>query len=132
VSPEAARGTSEEVQLADATPGAETGWLAMTDHERDVTAAALELLVSELSSRIAPRVAELLDRVSPTSSPWLTTIEAIEYSRLPEGTFRKLAASGTIPCHGGRAKVFYRPEIDQALLDFRGIAEEEKQLRRVR
>ena len=104
----------------------------MTEHDREVTTAALELLVSELSSRIAPRVAELLNLDSPTASPWLTTLEAIEYSRLPEGTFRKLAASGTIPCHGGRAKVFYRPEIDQALLDFRGIAEDERQLRRVR
>ena len=104
----------------------------MTDPDRDVAGAALDLLVSELATRLAPRVAEIVSHDMPSSSPWLTTIEAVDYSRLPEGTFRKLAASGKIPSHGGRAKVFYRPEIDQALLDYRGIAEDERQLRRVR
>jgi hypothetical protein len=104
----------------------------VSDRDREVAAAALELLVSELVTRLAPRVAEIVNRDQPTTSPWLTTIEAIEYSRLPEGTFRKLAASGKMPSHGGRTKVFYRPEIDQALMDFRGIADDERQLRRVR
>lgn len=104
----------------------------MSDPDREVAAAALDLLVSELVTRLAPRVAEIVNRDLPGSSPWLTTTEAIEYSRLPDGTFRKLAACGKIPSHGGRAKVFFRPEIDQALLDLRGIAEEERQLRRVR
>jgi hypothetical protein len=104
----------------------------VSDPDREVAAAALDLLVAELATRLAPRVAEIVHRDLPASSPWLTTIEAIEYSRLPDGTFRKLAACGKIPSHGGRAKVFFRPEIDQALLDLTGIAEEERQLRRVR
>ena len=77
-------------------------------------------------------MAELIDTERSTTSPWLTTAEAIEYSRLPDGTFRKLSASGKIPSHGGHTKVFYRPEVDQALLDFRGIADDQRGLRRIR
>jgi excisionase family DNA binding protein len=83
-------------------------------------------------SRVAPRVAELLAERSSPGSPWLTTTEAIEYTRLPEGTFRKLAASGKIPSHGGRAKLFYRSELDATLLSFDGIANESRRLRTVR
>jgi len=101
-----------------------------------MTEGVFRLLANDLAERVAeqlaPRVAELVsDRTAPRS-PWLTTAEAIDYSRLPEGTFRKLMSSGKIPSHGGRAKLFYRPEIDQALLDFCGIAEDNRQLRRVR
>jgi hypothetical protein len=102
----------------------------MTDHDQQAAGAALELLASELAAHLAPKIAEFVNQ-DTTTSPWLTTLEAIDYSRLPEGTFRKLAASGKIPSHGGRTKVFYRPEIDQALLDFQGIAEDERQLRRI-
>jgi hypothetical protein len=103
----------------------------MSGHERDPTNAIMQLLADELAKTLAPRVAALLNDRSPDASPWLTTTEAITYSRLPEGTFRKLAACGKIPSHGGRAKLFYRPELDQALLDCSGIAEENRQLRRV-
>ena len=86
----------------------------------------------ELADRLRPEVAALMTDSFPMQRRWLTTAEAIEYSRLPEGTFRKLAACGKIPSHGGRAKLFYRPELDRALLDFAGINEETRQLRRVR
>jgi hypothetical protein len=92
----------------------------------------LDLLVDELAARLAPRLAELVAPDEAASTPWLTTAEAIEYSRLPEGTFRKLAASGRIPSHGGRSKLFFRPELDQALLESQGIADDQRQLRRVR
>jgi hypothetical protein len=104
----------------------------MATHDDDLAHAVLHLLADELATRLAPKVAELMADGSPESSPWLTTTQAIEYSRLPEGTFRKLAACGKIPSHGGRSKLFYRPELDRALLDFTGIADEERQLRRVR
>jgi hypothetical protein len=93
------------------------------------------LLADELAQRVAehlaPRVAELISERSWESSPWFTTRQAIAYSGLAESTFRKLAACGKIPSHGGRAKLFYRPEIDQALLGSKGVAEEARELRRV-
>jgi hypothetical protein len=104
----------------------------MSDHEHDPTHAIVHFLADELAKALAPKVAELVTARSPCTSPWLTTAEAVTYSRLPEGTFRKLAACGKIPSHGGRAKLFYRPELDQALLDCSGIAEENRRLRRVR
>jgi hypothetical protein len=97
----------------------------------DLTALMLDKLADELAERLASKVAELLPAAGKRSSPWLTTTEAIEYTRLAEGTFRKLCASGKIPSHGGRAKLFYRPELDQSLLDLEGVAEEQQQLRRV-
>jgi hypothetical protein len=94
------------------------------------------LLTDELAQRVAehlaPRVAELLSERSSESSPWLTTRQAITYTGIPEGTFRKLVTCGKIPSHGGRSKIFFRPEIDQALLGFSGLAEDFRQLRRVR
>jgi hypothetical protein len=94
------------------------------------------LLLEDLAERVAehlvPRLAQLGSKGPEDSSPWLTTQEAIAYSKLPEGTFRKLASSGKIPSHGGRTKLFYRPEIDGALLDFAGAAEEDRRLRSVR
>ncbi|HEX5193670.1 MAG TPA: hypothetical protein VFW09_12775 [Solirubrobacteraceae bacterium] len=95
-------------------------------------AAVLELIVDELATRLASRVAEVVNRDMPAATPLLNTREAIEYSRMAEGTFRKLAASGKIPSHGGKSKLFYRPELDQALMDFTGIAEDERELRQVR
>jgi hypothetical protein len=103
----------------------------MPSREGDLVSTMLRLLADELADRVVARVAEKLPS-SPDSSPWLTTAEAISYSRLPEGTFRKLMSTGRIPSHGGRAKLFYRAEIDQALLDFSGIAEDNRRLRRVR
>lgn len=104
----------------------------MTHPDQDLLRILLGQLVDELADRLAPKLAAVVAIDSPNGSPWLTTAEAVEYSRLPEGTFRKLAASGKIPSHGGRAKLFYRPEIDRALLDYTGIVDEERQLRRVR
>lgn len=89
-------------------------------------------LAERLAEHLAPRVAELLARLGEDTTPWLTMREAIAYTRLPSSTFRKLAASGRIPSHGGRSRLFYRPEIDQALLGFTGIADEERGLRSVR
>jgi hypothetical protein len=109
----------------------------MPNRDQDMTDGVLRLLADELAERVAehlaPRVAELVsERPVANTSPWLTTSQAIEYSRLPEGTFRKLLACGKIPCHGGRAKLFYRPELDQALLDLSGLADDSRRLRRVR
>ena len=103
----------------------------MDGHDQSLVEAVLQLLADELATRLAPRVAELMADGGHEASPWLDTRQAIEYSRLPEGTFRKLAACGKIPSHGGRSKLFYRPELDQALLDFSGIADEDRRLRRV-
>jgi hypothetical protein len=102
---------------------------------RHVDAGALvDFILDELTDRLAERVAERIETVSVErgGSAWLTTPHAVAYSGLPESTFRKLAASGKIPSHGGRTKLFYRPEFDRALLDFSGAADEARELRRIR
>ena len=43
--------------------------------------------------------------------------EAITYTRIPPGTFRKLVAAGRLPVHGGQRKLFHRDELDAALHD---------------
>jgi hypothetical protein len=108
----------------------------LPDEQRETTDGLWRFLTDELAERLAerlaPRVADLmLDRAGQTS-PWLTTSQAIAYTALPEGTFRKLAACGKIPSHGGRSKIFFRPELDEALLGSSGLAEEARQLRRIR
>lgn len=92
-------------------------------------------LVDEVAARVADQLATEVGRLlteTRGSGPWLTTAEAIKYTALPEGTFRKLAACGKIPSHGGRSKIFYRPEVDQALLSSAGLTEDVRRLRTVR
>jgi len=95
-------------------------WTALTDE-----------LAERLAERLAPRMTELVAARLNQNSPWPTTSEAIAYTGLPEGTFRKLVACGKIPSHGGRTRIFYRPEVDHALLGFSGLADEARELRRV-
>jgi hypothetical protein len=91
----------------------------------------IEELASRVADRLAPQVAEMVSE-GHGPGPWLTTAEAIKYTGLPEGTFRKLAACGKIPSHGGRSKIFFRPEVDQALLSSAGLTEDARRLRSVR
>jgi excisionase family DNA binding protein len=73
----------------------------------------LDLLADEVATRVAARLA---DRIAPqTTSPWMAMEEAIAYTRIPAGTFRKLVAAGRLPAHGGRQKLFHRDELDVAL-----------------
>jgi excisionase family DNA binding protein len=72
----------------------------------------LDRLVDELVTRVA---AELAPRIaSGPVSPWMNMEEAIAYTRVPAGTFRKWVAAGRIPAHGGRRKLFHREELDAA------------------
>jgi hypothetical protein len=92
-------------------------------------------LIEELAARVADQLASQVAKMVSEShgpGPWLTTAEAIKYTGLPEGTFRKLAACGKIPSHGGRSNIFFRPEIDQALLSSAGLTEDARRLRSVR
>ena len=77
----------------------------------------LEIDLDQLADEVAARVAaRLADRIAPQDrSPWMSMDEAIAYTRIPEGTFRKLAAAGRLPAHGGRRKLFHRDELDTAL-----------------
>lgn len=104
----------------------------MTDPDRARAESLLALLVEEIADRLAPRLSKLAAPDPASATPWLTTAEAIKYTRLPEGTFRKLAACGKIPSHGGRSKLFYRPELDETLLTLRGMAGADRQLKQVR
>jgi hypothetical protein len=75
----------------------------------------LELVAAVADAIVEGVVQQLETKLQSRGSPWMTTEEAIRYSRLAEGTFRKLAASGSIPSHGGRSKIFHRVEVDHAL-----------------
>lgn len=80
------------------------------------TSQVLDALLDALAERVADRIADRLPAPSESDRPlWMNTREAIEYTRIPEGTFRHLAAAGRIPAHGGRSKVFHRPELDEAV-----------------
>lgn len=50
----------------------------------------------------------------------MTFEEAVEYARVPAGTFRKLSADGTFTAHGGKRKTYHRQELDAALLSLSG------------
>lgn len=73
----------------------------------------LDALAEALAERLAARL-----RLDNEASPWMTTPEAIAYTKIPKGTFDKLSAHGVIPSHGGRRKLFHRDEVDQALLGY--------------
>ena len=77
----------------------------------------LEIDLDQLADEVATRVAtRLADRIAPQAcSPWMCMDEAIAYTRIPAGTFRKLVAAGRLPAHGGRRKLFHRDELDAAL-----------------
>jgi hypothetical protein len=57
-------------------------------------------LIEELASRVADQLAPQLAKMVSEShgpGPWLTTAEAIKYTGLPDGTFRKLPPAGRFP-----------------------------------
>jgi excisionase family DNA binding protein len=70
-----------------------------------------------LADEIARRVAEIvLERLAHgQGTPWMLMNEAIAYTRIPDGTFRKWVADGRIPSHGGKRRLFHRAELDAAL-----------------
>ena len=82
-----------------------------------------EALLDALAHRLAARVVEQMAgqlAASYKGSPWMTFEEAVEYARVPAGTFRKLSADGTFTAHGGKKKVYHRQELDAALLSLSG------------
>jgi hypothetical protein len=66
---------------------------------------------------LAERLAERLQaRPGVAASPWMDFAGLVEYTKIPEGTLRKLTASNQIPGHNtGRVKVYHREEVDAAL-----------------
>lgn len=71
------------------------------------------LPVEQIARAVAGQVRQLLQEDhGPT---WLTKDEALAHSKIPKGTFEKLAAEGRIPSHGGKTKVFNRQELDKAI-----------------
>ena len=81
-----------------------------------------DAFVGAIVDGVAERVLELLrgqQDDAGAGSPWMTVEEAAEYSRIPLGTFRRLAASGAIPSHSsGKRHLFHRAEVDEALLGY--------------
>jgi hypothetical protein len=85
---------------------------------------ALDVIVERLAERL---------RAEPRgiASPWMNFEALVEYTQIPEGTLRKLTASGSVPGHSsGRAKIYHRDEVDEALLGYSRRAQS-PQLRRV-
>jgi hypothetical protein len=76
---------------------------------------ALQVLAIELHDRLAPLIRAAND------SPWMLFEEAVAYSRIPAGTFRRLSAAGLIPSHGGRTRLYHRDEIDEAIFSGRAV-----------
>lgn len=81
----------------------------------EIPEAFLDALAIRLASRLADRIAGQL--ALPETSPWMTFEEAVEYTKVPAGTFRKLSADGTFTAHGGKRKIYHRQELDVALLN---------------
>jgi hypothetical protein len=83
----------------------------------EIPDAFLDALAHRLARRLAERMADQLPSSAlPEGSPWMTFEEAVEYTRVPAGTFRKLSAQGTFTAYGGKRKVYHRQELDSALL----------------
>lgn len=81
----------------------------------DAPSALLDEALASFAERVAAIVVRAIDERLESRSPWMTKDEAIERSRLPRGTFEKVAADGRIPSHGGKTKIFHRDELDDAL-----------------
>lgn len=85
------------------------------DSKDDPVSLHLEL-ADEALDQLAQRIAERLPVPGAQSSPWMNFDGLIEYTKIPEGTLRKLTASNQIPGHStGRVKVYHRDEVDAAL-----------------
>lgn len=85
----------------------------------EIPEALLDALAHRLAARVVERIADQLT-ASYEGSPWMTFEEAVEYARVPAGTFRKLSADGTFTAHGGKRKIYHRQELDAALLGLSG------------
>lgn len=75
-------------------------------------------LIEHVADLIARRAFDLLAERMVPGTPWMTTEEAVAYTRIPPGTFEKLAARGRIPSHNpddGRRKLYHREELDRFL-----------------
>lgn len=75
-------------------------------------------MVKALAGQVAPLVAAEVSAsiTAREASPWLTFEELVEYTKMPEGTLRKQCAHGVFKGHGGKRKLYYRPQVDEALL----------------
>lgn len=74
-------------------------------------------LADDALDQLAERIAERIQgRPEAAASPWMDFAGLMEYTKIPEGTLRKLTASSQIPGHStGRVKVYHRDEVDAAL-----------------
>ncbi|HEV3094963.1 MAG TPA: helix-turn-helix domain-containing protein [Solirubrobacteraceae bacterium] len=78
-----------------------------------------EAFLDTIVERLAPRVAEEIAAQMPDTRPvWMNFRELVEYTRIPEGTLRKIVAKGAIPKYGKRNSRFHREEVDLALRSY--------------
>jgi hypothetical protein len=72
----------------------------------------------EMLDALAERIAARLPQNSQATSPWMGFSDLMAYTGIAESTLRKMSAKGEIPSHGGRAKLYHRDEVDEALLGY--------------
>jgi hypothetical protein len=78
--------------------------------------ALLRAIGSFVMERLADAVAERVAQRTATTSPWMTTEEAAQYSKIARGTFEKLASGGHWRRHyHARRFVYHRDELDEDL-----------------
>lgn len=69
-------------------------------------------LLKEFAAHIAANVELPAGNALPQ---WMRLDEAVEYTKIPKGTFEKMAADGFFKAHGGKTKVYDRDQLTEAL-----------------
>ena len=94
--------TSGTARRAAFAIGAQTPqtWCACRRRRARMSVEVPDSFLDALADRLAPRLAERLGvSAGSDASPWMTFEEAVQYTKVPAGTFRKLSADGTLTAH---------------------------------
>lgn len=81
----------------------------------------VEAIADAVVERLRPHLSRAHGDETSPATPWMTMREAIAYTRIGEGTFRKDVAAGVIPSHtrpgadGRASRYFHRAELDAML-----------------
>jgi hypothetical protein len=76
----------------------------------------LDVIVHRLAGPLAKHLAGEIQAFPDRT--WMRLDGAVEYTKIPKGTFEKQAAEGFFKAHGGKTKVYHRDQLDEALLGY--------------